>query len=99
MCLPAHGELENLCFISLLGLVYELQLFTVMNELTDDLCSVIMPSLLSTEVYMDYTVQLTGNVVGTHTKRHASTQETCEGAGMLRGIASKTRINREFNYS
>jgi len=45
------------------------------------------------------TVQLTGNVAGIHTMRHASTRETREGAGMLRGIASKTKITREFNYS
>jgi len=30
-----------------------------------------------------YTVQLTGNVAGTPTTRHASTRETCEGAGIL----------------
>jgi len=45
------------------------------------------------------TVQLTGNVMGTRTTRHASMQETREGAGMHRGIASKTKITREFNYS
>ena len=45
------------------------------------------------------TVQLTGNVVDTRTTRHASTRETCEGARTLRGIASKTKITREFNYS
>ena len=28
-------------------------------------------------------VQLTGNVAGTRTTRHASTRETREGAGML----------------
>jgi len=44
------------------------------------------------------TVQLTGNVAGTCNTRHASTRETHEGAGMLRGIASKTKT-REFNYS
>jgi len=37
------------------------------------------------------TVQLTGNVAGTRTMRHASMRETCEGARMLRGIASKTK--------
>ena len=45
------------------------------------------------------TVQLTGNVAGTHTTRHASMRETHKGAGMLRGIVSKTKITREFNYS
>jgi len=39
------------------------------------------------------TVQLTGNVAGTRTTRHASTRETHKGAGMLRGIASKTMQN------
>ena len=38
-----------------------------------------------------HTVQLTGNVAGTCTTRHANTRETREGAGMLRGIASKTK--------
>ena len=38
------------------------------------------------------TVQLTGNVTGTRTTRHQSTRETRKGAGMLRGIASKTKI-------
>ena len=48
------------------------------------------------------TVQLTGNVAGTRTMRHASTLETCEGAGSPRGIASKTKTTRELkllNYS
>jgi len=45
------------------------------------------------------TVQLTGNVAGTRTTRHASKRETREGAGMLRGMASKTKITLEFNYS
>ena len=45
------------------------------------------------------TVQLTGNVARTRTTRHLSTRKTSEGAGMLRGIASKTKITREFNYS
>ena len=36
------------------------------------------------------TVQLTGNVAGTHTTRYASMREIREGAGMLWGIASKT---------
>ena len=43
------------------------------------------------------TVQLTGNVAGTRTTRHASTRETREGTGSPRGIASKT--TRELNYS
>jgi len=42
---------------------------------------------------------LTGNIAGTRTTRHVSMRETREGAGMLRGIASKTKITREFNYS
>jgi len=46
---------------------------------------------------MGDTVQLTGNVAGTRTTRHASTQETREGTGSPRGIASKT--TRELNYS
>ena len=45
------------------------------------------------------TVQLTGNVAGTCTTRHASTRETREGTGSLRGIASKTKTTRELNYS
>jgi len=45
------------------------------------------------------TVQLTGNVAGTRTTRHASAQETRKGAGSPRGIASKTKTTREFNYS
>ena len=35
------------------------------------------------------TVQLTGNVAGTRTTRHASARETRKGAGSPRGIASK----------
>ena len=45
------------------------------------------------------TVQLTGNVAGTRTTRHASTRETREGAGSPRGIVSKTKTTRELNYS
>ena len=45
------------------------------------------------------TVQLTGNVAGTRTTRHASTRETCEGTGIPRGIASKTKTTQELNYS
>ena len=45
------------------------------------------------------TVQLTGNVAGTRTTRDASTRETREGTGSLRGIASKTKTTRELNYS
>ena len=45
------------------------------------------------------TVQLTGNVTGTRTTRHASTRETREGTGSPRGIASKTKTTRELNYS
>ena len=37
--------------------------------------------------------------MGTRTSRHASTRETCEGTGSLRGIASKTKTTRELNYS
>jgi len=43
-----------------------------------------------------FTVQLTGNVTSTRTTRHASTQETREGAGMLRGIASKAKSPGSF---
>ena len=50
-------------------------------------------------VYLYYTVQLTGNVAGTRTTRHASTGETCEGTGSPRGTASQTKTTREFNYS
>ena len=53
--LPIHYEIENLCFVSVLKLVFELQQFfvaAVAKEFTDDLCSVSMPSLSSTEVYM-----------------------------------------------
>ena len=55
-CLPIHKQFENLCLFSVLKLVFELQsLFGIamMKEFTDDLCSVIMPSLSSTEVYME----------------------------------------------
>ena len=55
-CLPIYKELENLDFISVLKLVFVLQpLFdvAVMKELTEDLCSVNMPPLSSTEVYME----------------------------------------------
>ena len=45
------------------------------------------------------TVQLTGNIAGTRTMRHASTRETRKGTGSPRGIASKTKITRELNYS
>jgi len=45
------------------------------------------------------TVQLTGNVAGTRTMRHASMREIREDAGTLRGIVSKTKITREFNHS
>ena len=40
-----------------------------------------------------YTVQLTGNVAGTRTTRHASTRET------RGGFASKAKTTRELNYS
>ena len=49
-------ELENLDLVSVLKLVFELQLLfdvVVTKELTDDLCSVNMPPLSSTEVYME----------------------------------------------
>jgi len=45
------------------------------------------------------TVQLTGNVAGTRTTRHASTREICEGTGSPRGTASKTKTIRELNYN
>ena len=45
------------------------------------------------------TVQLTCNVVGTRTTRHASTRETREGAESPREIVSKTKTTRELNYS
>ena len=45
------------------------------------------------------TVQLTGNVAGTRTTRHASTREPCEGTGSPRGTANKTKTTRELNYS
>jgi len=48
---------------------------------------------------LEYIVQLTGNVTGTRTTRHASTRETREGTGSPRGIASKTKTTRELNYS
>ena len=35
------------------------------------------------DVVCFFFVQLTGNVAGTRTTRHASTRETREGAGML----------------
>jgi len=50
-------------------------------------------------IHLSYTVQLTGNVAGTHTTRHVSTRETREGTGSPRGIASKTKTTRELNYS
>jgi len=37
------------------------------------------------------TVQLTGNIAGTRTTRHASTRETCKGTGSPQGIANKTK--------
>jgi len=46
-----------------------------------------------------FTVQLTGNVTGTRTTRHASTRETREGTWSPQGIASKTKTTRELNYS
>ena len=52
-CLPIYKELQNLNLVSVLKLVFELQPlfdFAVTKELTDDLCSVNMPPLLSTEV-------------------------------------------------
>ena len=39
----------------------------------------------------EHTVPLTGNFAGTRTTRHAKMRETRTGAGMLRGIASKTK--------
>ena len=45
------------------------------------------------------TIQLTGNVAGTRTTRHASTQETRKGTRSPRGIASKTKTTRGLNYS
>ena len=56
LCSPIHKEFENLCLVSILKLVFELQpLFDVMvmKEFRDDLCSVNTPPLLSTEVYME----------------------------------------------
>ena len=56
LCLPIRKEFKNLCLVSILRLVLELQPFfdvAVAKEFTDDLCSVNMPSLLSTEVYME----------------------------------------------
>jgi len=49
--------------------------------------------------YSNVTVQLTDNVAGTCTAKHASTRETREGTGSSRGIASKTKTTRELNYS
>jgi len=60
-----------------------------------------MTSILTVQIELSVTatVQLTGNVAGTRTTRHASTRETREGAGSPSGIASKTKTTREFNYS
>jgi len=48
---------KSLGFISVLKLVFELQplfiVVAVMKEFMDDLCSVNIPSLSSTEVYME----------------------------------------------
>ena len=55
--------------------------------------------LIDYESFQHDTVQLTGNVAGTRTMRHASMRETCKGARSPRGIASKTKTTRELNYS
>ena len=55
-CSPIHKKFKNLCLISVLKLVFELQLLFdvgLMKEFTDDLCSVNTPPLSSTEVYME----------------------------------------------
>ena len=56
LCLPIHKEFKNVCLVSVLKLVFELQLLfdtAVMKKFTNNLCSVNMPSLSSTEVYME----------------------------------------------
>ena len=52
-CLPIHKEFENLCLVSELKLVFELQplLDVVMiKEFMDDLCSLNAPPLSSTKI-------------------------------------------------
>jgi len=44
-------------------------------------------------------VQLTGNVAGTRTTRHASTREARQDTESPRGIVSKTKTTRELNYN
>ena len=69
------------------------------NVFLDDTLTLITTLLTKVKIAALSTVQLTGNVAGTRTSRHASTRETREGAGSPRGIASKTKTTRELNYS
>ena len=50
LCSLIHWEFENLCFVSVLKLVFGLQSlldFAVTKEFTDEICSVNMPFLLN----------------------------------------------------
>jgi len=63
LCLPAHWEFKNLCFVLVLGLVLELWPFVhiaVTKEFMDDLLSVNMPSLSGMEIYIDRQLYLGG---------------------------------------
>jgi len=60
LCLPAHWEFENLCFVLIIGLVLELWPFVhvaVTKEFMNDLFSV---NTFDTEIYMDRQLYLGG---------------------------------------